>query len=150
MWGAVNWTDPLGLWSVKGSIYRGSGGSASFEYDQGQFFVRFGVGVGFGGDFRIYPDGDFPSSEENSCGCGKRGFIGISLSANATLLKFVSAEVKGQAGWVITQNCDGKPQIEYVEDAPKFDWSIKNKKPELGWGLGLGSGFNIIDGGVAW
>lgn len=143
----VNYSDPLGLWSVKGGFYTGGGWSGSFGYDQGQFFFRGGFGIGLGGGFKLYPNGNFPSSEGNGCGCGKRAFIGSSLSGGLSVGPY-SGEAKGQAGWVITQNCEGKPQIEYIEDAPKFDWSRKFNKG--GWGLGVGGGFNIVDGGVAW
>lgn len=124
--------------------YAGRGGSISFGYDHGQFFVRIGLGVGYGGGLKIYPEGSFPSSPSNGCGCGSRAFIGSSASVGASLGP-ASIEYKGQAGGLVTQDCEGKPKMEFIEDR-KLDWSLRGK---TGWGLSLGGGINIIDLGVA-
>jgi len=134
--------DPLGLWTIKVSGYDGVGGSISFGYDQGQAFVRGGAGVGVGGGIKFYPTGSFPGTANG----GERGFIGASGSVSASLGP-MSAEYKGQAGDVITKDCDtGKPKLQYIEESG-FQWSLRGK---AGWGLSLGGGINIIDGGLAW
>jgi RHS repeat-associated protein len=136
--------DPRGLWSFKFSYYWRGGGSITFGRDHGQFFGRLGLGVGMGGGFKFYPEGSFPESPTQECGCGARAFIGSSASISASLGP-ASAEYKGQAGGVITQDCNGKPKMEYIEDT-KFDWSLRGR---TGWGLSLGGGINIVDMGVA-
>jgi RHS repeat-associated protein len=141
---AISEIDPLGLWSVKGSAYAGWGGSVTLGYDNGQFFVRAGLGVGLGGGVKVYPQGNFPTSPSGGCGCGSHAFIGSSGSLSASFGP-ASVEYKAQAGGVVTQDCNGKPKMEYVENS-KFDWSLRGK---TGWGLSLGGGLNIVDIGVA-
>jgi hypothetical protein len=152
--------DPLGLseqcpkasdcektsdnWALKFSAYWGRGGALSFGRDQGQLFLRIGLGVGVGGGFKFYPDGSFPRSPTENCGCGARAFIGGSGSVGASFGP-ASAEYKGQAGWVVTQDCAGRPKVEYIEES-KVDWSLRGR---LGWGFSLGGGLNIVDLGMA-
>jgi len=93
---------------------------------------------------KIYPEGNFPSAPANGCGCGSRAFIGSSANFGASVGP-ASFEYKAQAGGLVTQDCDGKPKMEFIENS-KVDWSLRGK---TGWGLSLGGGVNIVDVGVA-
>lgn len=140
----IDYSDPLGLWALKFGWYWGWGGSVTVGRDNGQTFWRAGAGVGVGGGFKYYPEGSFPKAPNAGCGCGARGFIGASGSFSASLGP-ASAEIKGEAGNVITQDCDGKPSWEYIERIDP-NYSFRGK---AGWGLSLGGGINFADLGVA-
>jgi hypothetical protein len=139
----LRFIDPFGLWSIKFSAYAGRGGSASFGYRNGNFFFRGGLGVGLGGGVKFYPDTEFPDSP-NACGCSERAFIGGSGSLGATLGP-ASRELKGEAGWIVYKDCEGKTRVDYIERI-KEDYSLRGG---AGWGLTLGGGINIVDLGLA-
>ena len=142
----LRWIDPTGLWAIKFSGYWGRGGSISFGREGGKWFFSGGLGVGAGGGFKYYPTGSFPKSEKDKdCDCGDRSFIGSSANFGASVGP-ASAEYKYRAGGLTTQDCDGKPHLEYYEKG-NFDWSLRGK---AGWGISLGGGINIIDGGFTW
>jgi hypothetical protein len=108
----------------------------------GKWFVRLGVGVGIGGGLRVYPFGGFPSVPGGRKAI-PRGFIGASASFGASVGP-IGAEVKGEAGWVVTEQPDGRPQPTYIEQGT-INVSGKNA---TGWGLSLGGGLNVFDIGV--
>jgi RHS repeat-associated protein len=137
----LNAIDPLGLWSFKGSFYKGYGGSVTVGRESGRWFVRVGGGVGIGGGVRFYPTGGFPTTP--GCAGAPRGFIGSSASLGAALGP-LSVEAKGEVGSVVGRRKGGRPMACYVEQGHLL-FSIL---PRDQFGLALGGGVNFIDLGV--
>ncbi|PLX47424.1 MAG: hypothetical protein C0613_14215 [Desulfobulbaceae bacterium] len=146
----INWSDPLGLWGVKLSIYWGYGGSITLGSNKGKLFLRGAVGVGAGGGLSYNPNADIPKSEDpcedDPCKDSPEAFIGPSAWAGGGLGP-ASAGVAGHAGLGIRKGCDGRPDIEYLEDGGFYG----TLSPKVGgWGVKLGGGVNLIDVGVSW
>ena len=137
----ISFFDTLGLASVTVSFYRGRGGSITLGYEGGRWFGRVGTGFGIGGGIKYNPTGKLPLSPTR--GSTERAFIGASGSIGASFGP-ASAELKGQAGLVVTKCEDGKPYLEYIEEVV----GSGSFKGNAGWGFSLGGGINIYDVGA--
>jgi hypothetical protein len=81
---AVNWVDPLGLWSFSIGGYIGYGGTLTVGRDSGKTFVMVEGGVGIGGKLKYKPFGKFPNvPNKESCDAG--GFLGFGGSVGGYL-----------------------------------------------------------------
>lgn len=138
----ISFIDPEGLASVTVSFYRGRGGSITVGYEGGRWFGRVGTGFGIGGGIKYTPTGKLPLSPTVGRGSGERAFIGASGSVGASLGP-ASAELKGQAGLVVTKCEEGKANLEYIEEIV----GNASLRGNAGWGISLGGGINIFDVG---
>ncbi len=76
----INWTDPLGLWSIGFEFYSEFGGGIKFGVNpEGGPFLTFRFGVGEGGGFSYEPSGTSPGWDP----CLEHGPIGLGIGGYA-------------------------------------------------------------------
>jgi RHS repeat-associated protein len=133
----VNRIDPVGLWSISGSLYVGIGGGFSFGHANGAWFAEYSYGAGLDVGVRVDLSATYPAPSEGYVQTydGLAGSIGLGIGPLA-----IEGRIGGANNFDILPDGTLRPREPLTLTEPAFN--LQRWKFSLGFKGGLVGGWS--------